>query len=139
MANGTHFLRRLRSALIGVMLMLPLVPALAPASAAWSADDDDWCVTLPSQPAKPGSAVPPADRDACLVCTAAAIGGSADLAAPLPEAAAPSRLLSTLGPGPLSAAVHERPLRLLPIRAPPSATKSAKRTPAIGAAGCALT
>lgn len=120
MGNGTHFLRRLRSALIGVMLMLPLVPALAPAAAAWTADDDDWCVTLPSQPAKPAGAVPPADPDACLVCTAAAISGSADLAAPLPVTAAPSRLLLTLGPGPLSAAVHERPLRLLPIRAPPS-------------------
>ncbi len=131
--------QRLRSALIGVMLMLPLIPLFSPSIAAWASDGDIWCVTLPSGPGELDRSSPATDTEACLVCLAAAVGGNA--ATPhIPHASVPADLiLETLAPGSLPVAEHGFSDGNTPIRAPPLLTTSMTRNPASCVAGCALT
>lgn len=131
--------QRLRSALIGVMLMLPLVPLFSPSIAAWASDGDIWCVTLPSGPGQPDRSSPAVDAEACLVCLAAAIGGNS--ATPhIPHASVPADLiLEMLAPGSLPVAEPGFSDGNTPIRAPPLSAMFMTRDPASCVAGCALT
>lgn len=130
--------REIRTILFGITLMLPLIQVAAPGLLALSAENDVWCRTLaPTDGGRSDTRHSSQSGDNCLVCVAAAIGGSSAAPSspviPAPRADSLATLPVSLA-GLLQALDETRP----PIRAPP-ATHANDRSPAACATGCALT
>lgn len=128
---------RPRGLIARLLLILPLLQALAPLSAALSNQSEGWCRTLAGTT---GSNDPNGTRDRlqpCLVCAAIAIGANAMPAAPSETVAPRLALLSRINGTRVEQAEPAMPVITQPIRAPPPG--SVIRLRDRRAQGCALT
>lgn len=125
----------LRGLFVRLMILLPLVQALAPAAAAMNMSEDVWCRSVASQTSKDGRWTQTEGQ--CLVCIAFAIGANS-APATAPVHVIPSPVLAGLLNPPLSTdACKATALSGASIRAPPQ-RQPQDRIPAAFRSGTAL-
>lgn len=125
----------LRDLFVRLMILLPLVQALAPTAAAMNMSEDVWCRSVASKTSNDNR--PTQTEGQCLVCIAFAIGVNSAPASP-PAHVIPSPVLTGLLNPPVTADVYQADeLSGASIRAPPE-RQTEDRIPAAFRAGIAL-